>query len=84
MAKHYSQHMYLFIIYSLFILCILCIFFFFTYRHYKKNALENAAKDLENMCASVENSVEIQLDDISTISMNLVYSNTIKTNFKEF
>lgn len=84
MAKHYSQHMYLFIIYSLFILCILCIFFFFTYRHYKKNALENAAKDLENMCASVENSVEIQLDDISTISMNLVYSNTIKINFKEF
>ena len=84
MTKHYSQHMYLFVIYGLFILCLLCIFFFFTYRHYKINALENAAKDLENMCASVENSVEIQLDNISTISMNLVYSNAIKTNFKEF
>ncbi len=82
--RRYSQHMYLFIIYSFFILCLLCVFFFFTYRHYKKNALENAAKDLENMCASVGNSVEIQLDDISTISMNLVYSNAIKTNFKEF
>lgn len=82
--RHYSQHLYLFIIYSLFILCLLGVFFSFTYQHYKKNALENAAKDLENMCASVENSVETQLDDISTISMNLVYSNAIKTNFKEF
>ncbi|WP_235839243.1 cache domain-containing sensor histidine kinase [Clostridium sp. Marseille-P2415] len=84
MAKRYSQHMYLFVIYGFFILCLLGIFFFFTYRHYQKNTLEEAAKDLENMCASVKNSVEIQLDNISTISMNLVYSNAVKTNFKEF
>lgn len=36
------------------------------------------------MCASVENSVEAQLDNISTISMNVVYSNAIKSNFKEY
>ena len=84
LTKHYSQHMYLFVIYGLFIVCLLGIFFLFTYHHYKKNTLEDASKDLENMCASVENSVEMQLDTLSTISMNLVYSNAIKTNFKEF
>lgn len=84
MTKHYSQHMYLFVIYGLFILSLLCIFFLFTYHHYKTNTLEEASRDLENMCASVENSVEIQLDNLSTISMNLVYSNAIKTNFREY
>lgn len=84
MTKHYSQHMYLFVIYGLFILCLLGIFFLFTFQHYRKNALEEASRDLENMCASVGNSVEVQLDNISTISMNLVYSNAIKTNFREF
>lgn len=83
-TKHYSQHMYLFVIYGLFILCLLGIFFLFTYRHYKANTLEEASRDLENMCASVENSVEIQLEHLSTISMNLVYSNAIKTNFRDF
>lgn len=76
--------MYLFVIYGLFILLLLGIFFFFTYTHYRKNALEEARKDLENMCASVENSVETQLNNISTISMNIVYSNAVKSNFKEF
>lgn len=64
-TKHYSQKMYLFVIYGLFILLLLGIFFFFTYTHYRKNALEEARKDLENMCASVEDSVETQLNNIS-------------------
>lgn len=84
MTKHYSQHMYLFVIYGLFILCLLGIFFLFTFQYYRKNTLEDASRDLENMCASVGNSVEVQLDNISTISMNLVYSNAIKTNFREY
>lgn len=84
LTKHYSQHMYLFVIYGLFILCLLGIFFIFTYHHYEKNTLEEAARDLENMCSSIENSVETQLDSLSSISMNLVYSNAIKANFKEF
>ncbi len=36
------------------------------------------------MCASVESSVRTQLDSISSISMNIVYSNAIKMNFREF
>ncbi|WP_243109993.1 sensor histidine kinase [Clostridium sp. E02] len=82
--KRYSQHIYLFVIYGFLILCLMSVFFLFTYDHYQKNAREEAAKDLNNMCASVKNSVELQLDNLSTISMNLVYSNAIKTNFREF
>lgn len=84
MQKRYSQKMYLFIIYGFFILILLGIFFAFTYTHYKTNMLTEAKKDLENLCVSVNNSIETQLDDLSTISMNIVYSNAIKTNFKEF
>lgn len=46
--------------------------------------MEDAGNNLENMCASVQNSVELQLDNISAISINIVYSNAIKSNFKEF
>lgn len=84
MQKRYSQKMYLFIIYGIFILILLGIFFVFTYTHYKSNMLTEAKKDSENLCVSVNNSIETQLDNLSTISMNIVYSNAIKTNFKEF
>lgn len=83
-GKRYSQHIYLFVIYGFFIVCIMSIFFLFTYKHYQKNAKEDASKDLNNMCASVKNSVELQLNNLSILSMNLVYSNAIKTNFREF
>ena len=83
-GKQYSQKWYLFIIYGLLILILLVIFFVFTYSHYRKNALKDASKDLENMCASVESSVRTQLDNLSSISMNIVYSNAIKMNFREF
>lgn len=76
--------MYLFIIYGIFIVILLGIFFVFTYSHYKSNTLAEAKKDSENQCVSVTNAVETQLDNLSTISMNIVYSNAIKTNFKEF
>lgn len=83
-TNSYPQRWYLFIIYGLFILSLLVTFFVFTYTHYRNNALKEASKDLENMCSSVGNSVEIQLDNLSSISMNIVYSNAIKSNFKKF
>ncbi len=82
--KCYSQKMYLFFIYGILISILLGIFFCFTYSHYKFNILKEAKKDSENLCASVTNAVETQLDNLSTVSMNIVYSNAIKTNFKEF
>ena len=63
---------------------LLGIFFTYTYSHYRENTLEESKRSLENMCASITNSVEAQLDSLSTISMNIVYSNMVKTNFREF
>jgi len=83
-TKHYSQKMYLFVIYGTFILVLLAIFFTITYTYYQKNALEDTVKELENVCASAQNSITAQLDNIATISMNIVYSNAVKNNFKEF
>lgn len=82
--KQYSQKMYLFVIYGLFILVLLGIFFTFTYTHYKNNTIAEATKDSENLCTSLSNAVTTQLDNMSTISMSIVYSNAIKSNFKEF
>ncbi|XBX08651.1 histidine kinase [Enterocloster clostridioformis] len=83
-TKRYSQRMYLFVLYGTFILLLLVIFFVFTYHVHRKNTLENEINELENMCASIENSVEMQLNALATISLNIAYSNAIKANFKEF
>lgn len=83
-TRHYSQTLYLFVIYGSFILVLLGIFFTYTYSHYRENTLGESKRSLENMCASITNSVEAQLDSLSTISMNIVYSNMVKTNFREF
>ena len=74
-TRHYSQTLYLFVIYGSFILVLLGIFFTYTYSHYRENTLEESKRSLENMCASITNSVEAQLDSLSSISMNIVYSN---------
>lgn len=83
-TRRYSQRMYLFVIYGVFILVLLAIFFLVTYRVHRKNTLENEMKDMENVCASVEDSVEMQLKSLATISLNIAYSNAVKGNFKEF
>ena len=83
--KHnYSQSMYLFFIYGLFILTLLSTFFFYIY-HYNKTLLyKEAQRKSEDLCASISSSVSTELDNMSAISMNIVYSNAIKSNFKEF
>lgn len=84
MRKQYSQKMYLFSVYSVFIFILLTIFFLFTYTHYQTNILSKAKKDSENLCLSIKNALKTELDNLSTISMNIVYSNAIKSNFKQF
>lgn len=83
-TKHYSQTLYLFTVYGFFVLVLLGIFFIFTYFEYKKNVLYDAERGLENMCASISDSLDTQLDNLSAISLNIVYSNLIKSNFQDF
>lgn len=80
----YSQKTYLFIVYGSFILILLAIFFFFTYNHYYTTTFEEVKKDNLNLSTSIADAIDTQLDNLSTISLNVVYSNAIKTNFSEF
>ncbi|HHU72371.1 MAG TPA: histidine kinase [Clostridiales bacterium] len=76
--------MYLFIVYGLFIMILLTTFFSYFY-HYNKNMLYNdARRKSEDLCASIGSSVSTELNKMSTVSMNILYSNAIKSNFIEF
>lgn len=82
--KNYSQKFYLFAFYGGFILLILLLFFSFFYLFYSKKINTDAKKQIENLCTSINNSILAELDNMSTISMNITYSNIIRSNFKQF
>lgn len=82
--KHYSQKIYLFAFYGGFILLLMLLFFGFFYLFYSKKINTDAQKQIENLCTSVNNSILAELDNMSTISMNITYSNVIRSNFDQF
>ena len=81
---YYSQKVYLFVIYGLLVTVLLFLFFICFYSFYSKNTYNDAKTKSETLCASVHKSVSTELNNISTISMNIVYSNAIKKNFTSF
>lgn len=82
--KRYSQRMYLFFCYGILITFVLCLFFTYFYIFYRSNTYSDTQAKSESLCASIENSVYTELQNMSTISMNIVYSNAIKKNFVNF
>lgn len=81
---YYSQKTYLFVIYGLLVTTLLSIFFICFYSFYKDNVISDAKIHSESLCTSIQNSLSNELNNISTISMNIVYSNAIKKNFTNF
>ncbi len=81
---YYSQKVYLFFTYGLLVTILLSLFFICFYFFYSKNIYKDAKTKSETLCASVHNSVSTELNNISTVSMNIVYSNAIKKNFTNF
>ncbi|MBS5884465.1 MAG: histidine kinase [Clostridium sp.] len=81
---YYSQKTYLFFFYGLLITVLLSIFFIYFYSFYKNNIINDAKVKSESLCKSIQNSLNSELSNISTISMNIVYSNAIKKNFTNF
>lgn len=81
---YYSQKSYLFFIYGLLVITLLSLFFISFYSFYSKNIYKDATTKSETLCASVHNSISTELKNMSTISMNIVYSNAIKKNFTSF
>ncbi|MDR3595196.1 histidine kinase [Clostridium sp.] len=80
----YSQRIYLFLIYGLLVISLLFIFFLCFYYFYSDNIYKTAKTKSETICASIHKSVSTELNNMSTLSMNIVYSNAIKKNFTSF
>jgi len=80
----YSQKAYLFFIYGLLVTMLMSLFFICFYSFYSKNIYKDAKAKSETLSASVHKSISTELNNISTISMNIVYSNAIKKNFTSF
>ncbi|MDI9217149.1 cache domain-containing sensor histidine kinase [Clostridium tertium] len=81
---YYSQKTYLFFFYGLLVTILLSIFFIYFYSFYKDTIINDAKVKSESLCKSIQNSLNNELSNISTISMNIVYSNAIKKNFTNF
>lgn len=81
---YYSQKTYLFFIYGILVTVLLSIFFVCFYSFYKDNIVNDAKIQSESLCTSIQNSLTNELNNMSTISMNIVYSNAIKKNFASF
>lgn len=80
----YSQKTYLFSIYGLLVALLLLLFFLCFYYFYSDNIYQTAKTKSETISASIHKSVSTELNNMSTISMNIVYSNAIKKNFTSF
>lgn len=80
----YSQKTYLFSIYGLLVALLLFLFFLCFYYFYSDNIYKTAKTKSETISASIHKSVSTELNNMSTISMNIVYSNAIKKNFTSF
>lgn len=79
--RRISQRLRLFLYYGTFTIAALALFFLYIYRFNCRNMLDESSVKQANICASVRDSVKTELDDMSTISLNLVYSSAIRENF---
>ncbi|WP_315070519.1 histidine kinase [uncultured Clostridium sp.] len=81
---YFSQRIYLFLVYGFLVVTLLFFFFICFYYFYSENIYKTAKTNSETICTSIHNSISAELDSMSTISMNIVYSNAIKKNFTSF
>ncbi|WP_069999673.1 cache domain-containing sensor histidine kinase [Cellulosilyticum sp. I15G10I2] len=79
-GKLRSQKMNLFIDYALLITLLLSICFFIFYFYYRENIYKDAKAYADNLSTSISNSVSSEIDKMSTISMNIIYSSIIQKN----
>lgn len=82
--KLISNKVYLFTIFGIFATFLVLTFCLYTFYYNKTNLIKSINNELNIINNSAATSIEENLDQLSTISMNVVYSNGIKSNFSEF
>lgn len=76
--KKYSQIVYLFWIYAGGIIIVLGIFFVVIDAVYQSNIYMDAKNQTTTFCTSIQSAVESELNKMSSIAMNVVYSDNIR------
>jgi two-component system sensor histidine kinase YesM len=79
-----SQRLQLFIVYGTFIFLLLASIFIYIYHFNRNNILHDETVKQTNIGESVREALDTELDNMATISLNLVYSNAIRLNFQSF
>jgi len=74
----------LFINYAFIIIITFLMIFAVSIYAFNNNTDQMARKSQVNLCTSLTNNLESEIEKMNTISMNVVYSNLIKDNFKEY
>lgn len=78
-----SNRFYLFAVIGSFSLILLISFFIYLYSVFKTNLYDSKNRELNTIINSTSSSIEDRLNSMSNISMNIVYSNSIISKFKD-
>ncbi len=79
-----SYRLYLFYTFSIFIVIILSVFFVLSYYRNAQDIYTSEQQEIKVYADSVVNSLEQEMDTMSAISMNIVYSNAVRDSFNQF
>jgi two-component system, sensor histidine kinase YesM len=79
-----SYRLYLFYTFSSFIVIIISVFFVLSYYRNAQNIYASEQQEIKVYADSVVNSLEQEMDTMSAISMNIVYSNAVRDSFNQF
>lgn len=74
----------MFLVFGMFSTILVLVFCLYSFSYNKNNLLKSIDNELDIVNTSTCSSIVQNVDQLSTISMNVIYSNGIKSNFKEF
>ena len=63
---------------------VLLLTFIFLYYYFSQNTYAQASDQHRQICLSISNAIGTEEDKMETISMNIVYSNLVKSHFQEY
>lgn len=79
-----SYRLYLFYIFSSFVIAIISVFFLLSYYRNVQSIYASQQKEIRVYADSVADNLTQEMDVLSTISMNIVYSNAVRDSFNQF
>lgn len=79
-----SMRTVLFLTYSAIILIVFSVFVLFYYTWSTKQLRDTANSTLERMGSSIQEQIDSQINQLNTLSLNVMYSNLIKDRFQSY